>query len=284
MPKMAFPKIAVFKAKKLGQNIPLRKKRAQKNGREEMGRGLADGKRDDGRSNNGEDGVRKKVFNRIIEHRLIEEVSYEQYRDKVRDVYDGPQGAVLAACSMISLHTPLGARMFRERQFDLHGSKYILDVGSGAGQIAKHVLKYADPGAEVTCFDLSHEMLRRARNRLKDSRPRFVVADLASLPFADASFDTVTCGYVLEHLPDPRHGLAELARVMTPGAQMLLLATEDSFSGAWTSRLWCCRTYNRRELRHTCTELGLRWDEELWFTKMHKVFRAGGICVRLVKE
>jgi hypothetical protein len=65
---------------------------------------------------------------------------------------------------------------------------------------------------------------------------------------------------------------------------MLLLTTEDNFSGAWTSRFWCCRTYNRRELQRICAELGLRWDKELWFTKMHKVFRAGGIGVRLVKE
>ena len=255
MPKLAFPENAASKAKR--RNC----------------------KPDDGKN-----GDRKKVFNRIVEHRLIKEVSYEKYRDKVRDVYDGPQGAILATCSLLSLHTPLGDRMFRERQFDLRGAKRILDVGSGAGQLAKHVLKYADPGADVTCFDLSHEMLRRARNRLKNGRPRFVVADLASLPFADASFDTITCGYVLEHLPDPRDGLAELARVMTPGAQMLLLTTEDNFSGAWTSRMWCCRTYNRRKLRNTCAELGLRWDEELWFTKMHKVFRAGGICARLIKD
>ena len=94
--------------------------------------------------------------------------------------------------------------MFRERKFDLRGARRILDVGSGAGQIAKHLIKYADPEAEITCFDLSHEMLRRARNRLKSDRPRFVVADLTRLPFADGSFDCVTCGYVLEHLPDAR--------------------------------------------------------------------------------
>ena len=70
---------------------------------------------------------------------------------------------------MISLHTPLGARMFRERKFDLRGARRILDVGSGAGQIAKHLIKYADREAEITCFDLSYEMLRRARNRLKST-------------------------------------------------------------------------------------------------------------------
>ncbi|MBN1908467.1 MAG: class I SAM-dependent methyltransferase [Pirellulales bacterium] len=228
--------------------------------------------------------LRRNVINRLIEHPLIREVSYEKYRDKVRGVYDGPQGAILATCSMLSLHTPLGDRMFRERKFDLRGARDILDVGSGAGQIAKHVVKYADPEANLTCFDLSHEMLRRARQRLRSSRPQYVVADLARLPFPDASFDCVTCGYVLEHLPDPRDGLAGLARVMRPGAKMLLLTTEDNFGGAWTSRLWCCRTYNRRELARICAELGLHWRRELWFTRMHKVLRAGGICVEIVKE
>jgi len=127
-------------------------------------------------------------------------------------------------------------------------------------------------------------MLRRARNRLKSDRPRFVVADLSRLPFADASFDCITCGYVLEHLPDARLGLSELSRVMRHGGRMLLLATEDTFSGAWTSRMWCCRTYNRRELSRICEELGLCWHRELWFTPMHKVFRAGGICVELLKK
>jgi ubiquinone/menaquinone biosynthesis C-methylase UbiE len=229
-------------------------------------------------------GRKKKVLNRIIEHRLIKRVSFEVYRDKVRDVYDGPQGAMLAACSMISLHTPLGERLFREGKFDLSGLRHMLDVGSGAGQLASHLLKYSDPESQLTCCDLSHEMLRRARTRLKSPRPRFVVADLSRLPFADASFDCVTCGYVLEHLPDAKLGLAELSRVMMPGARMLLLTTEDSFSGAWTSRLWCCRTYNRRELAKICESIGLRWAQELWFTRMHKVFRAGGICVELIKD
>ncbi len=225
-----------------------------------------------------------RIFTGLIEHRLFTKVSYEKYRDKVRNVYDGPQGAMLATCSMLSLHTALGDRLLRERKFDLRGAKRILDVGSGAGQIAKHIVKYADPDASLTCFDLSHEMLRRARQRLKSDRPAYVVADLTRLPFADASFDCVTCGYVLEHVPDPRLGLSELSRVMMPGARMLLLTTEDNFSGAWTSRLWCCRTYNRRELLRTCEQLGLAWEKELWFTRMHKAFRAGGICVHIVKQ
>ena len=229
-----------------------------------------------------------RLLRRIVEHKLIDKVSYEKYRAAVRDKYDGPQGALLSTASFLSLHLSFGDRLFRKRVFDLKGSKRILDVGSGAGQIAKPLVKYADRDASITCFDLSLEMLRRARKRMKSSvsgdlSPRHLVADLTRLPFADATFDCVTCGYVLEHLPDPRPGLAELARVMAPGGRMLLLTTEDNMPGAFTSRFWLCRTFNRKDLHRAVEESGLRWNRELWFSRMHKLFRAGGICVELTR-
>jgi ubiquinone/menaquinone biosynthesis C-methylase UbiE len=229
-------------------------------------------------------GPKTKRLQRLIENDLIRKVSYDEYRDKVQQVYGGPKGAILSVCSMMSLHVPLGERIFRSRRFDLRGAKSILDVGSGAGQIAGHLLKYGDANASVTCTDLSRQMLRRARNRLKSARPRFVSCDLSQLPFPDASFDCLTCGYVLEHLPNPEPGLAEMARVLERGGRMFLLTTEDNFGGAWTSRLWYCRTYNRADLRRLCEQLGLRWRQEIWLSKMHKAIRAGGICVEIEKR
>ncbi len=227
---------------------------------------------------------KKKAINGLLENDLIRRVSYDKYRDKVQEVYGGPKGALLAKCSRISGHLTLGERLLKKRQFDLHGCRDILDVGSGAGQIVGHLLKYADPEASITGIDISTTMLQRARKRLKSDRPKFVTADLAHLPFADESFDCVTCGYVLEHLPEAKTGLSELSRVMKPGGRMLLFTTEDNFGGAWTSRIWCCRTYNRKELIETCRELNLHVRQELWFTRMHKVLRAGGICVELEKR
>jgi ubiquinone/menaquinone biosynthesis C-methylase UbiE len=223
------------------------------------------------------------ALNRIVENDLIDRLSGEEYREKIKDVYGGPKGALLSTASMLSLHIPLGRRLFKTRQFDLRGLESILDVGSGAGQIAQHLLDYADRGTQITCIDLSHRMLERARKRLNSNRPAYVAADLSALPFADESFDGVTCGYVLEHLPDPRVGLSELARVMRPRGRRLLLTTEDNFSGAWTSRVWCCRTYNRQELMNLCESLRLRWKKELWFTRVHQAIRAGGICVEIEK-
>ena len=98
---------------------------------------------------------RGKVINRFLEDKLIQRVSFDEYRAKVRDVYAGPKGAILATCSVLSLHKPLGERLLRTRKFDLRGARHILDVGSGAGQIAGHLIKYADPQAQITCLDLS---------------------------------------------------------------------------------------------------------------------------------
>src|SRR5262245_41415283 len=107
------------------------------------------------------------AFKRLVEDDTIRRVSLDEYQAKVKDVYGGPQGALLATCSMLSLHVPLGKRLFRTRKFNLAGMKSILDVGSGAGQIAKHLLKYGDRDAQITCIDLSQPMLRRARHRLR---------------------------------------------------------------------------------------------------------------------
>lgn len=79
----------------------------------------------------------------------------------------------------------------------------ILDAGCGEG----FVLDRLRGGFGV---DISAPALAYARQRLDDPVNQ---ANLYNLPFADNSFDLVVCLEVLEHLPEPGHGLAELLRV-----------------------------------------------------------------------
>ncbi|MGE3406227.1 MAG: class I SAM-dependent methyltransferase [Pirellulales bacterium] len=228
--------------------------------------------------------TRKPRLQRMVESGLMRRMSFRDYQSKVLDLYDGPRGAFLVAFSTVSGHLALGERLLKSRRFDLRGVRRMLDVGCGVGQLAKHALRYGDPELSITCIDLSTRMLRRARRRLKNDATDHVAADLSRLPFADGSFDCVTCGYVLEHLPDAQIGLSEMARVLSPGGRVLLLTTEDNFSGACTSRFWRCRTYNRGELRRTAQDLGLVWRQDLWLSRMHQALKAGGICVELQKQ
>ncbi|NOX57039.1 MAG: class I SAM-dependent methyltransferase [Planctomycetes bacterium] len=226
---------------------------------------------------------KRRPLPRLLEFQGIRRWGLEQYRRKVRRIYDGPAGHVLPWGSILSLHEPLVGHLLRAKKFDVSRFHDILDVGSGAGQILRHLLKVARPDARLVACDLSTQMLRRARQRLKSDRPEFITADITSLPFPDESFDCVTCGWVLEHLPDPRPGLAEMARVLRPGGSILILATEATLSGVIVSRTWKCRTYSRDELREACSDVGLTWREQMWFTRFHELFKMGGILVEATR-
>jgi SAM-dependent methyltransferase len=207
--------------------------------------------------------------------------SFDAYRRFIQNHYDGLPGALTSVTGLLTGHEALAGRLIRPEAFDVRGCKRILDAACGNGRYSRFLLRHADPDAVLTSFDLSPRMLSRARARLKNERVSQALADLTRLPYADASFDAVVCGWVLEHLPDPRPGLRELARVLQTGGKLLLLSTEDTLTGAMCSRLWHCRTYNRAELRQVCAECGLRWQREMWFSGMHRLLKLGGIIVEL---
>jgi SAM-dependent methyltransferase len=226
-------------------------------------------------------GRKPRVLNAVLDsiapprRRLIDD------RRLLQDRYNGLPGALTAVTGILTGHEAFAGRLIRPGAFDVRGRKRILDAACGNGRYSRFLLRYADPDAKLTAFDLSPVMLKRARERLKDRRVTYAVADLTRLPYADATFDAIVCGWVLEHLPDPRPGLRELTRVLAPGGQLLLLSTEDTVLGAVCSRLWSCRTYNRRLLRRACAECGLTWGREMWFSGLHRLLRLGGIIVEL---
>jgi ubiquinone/menaquinone biosynthesis C-methylase UbiE len=209
---------------------------------------------------------------------------FAEYRTRIRKHYDGLAGELTSVTGVITGHEALAGRLIRPGAFDVRGCKRILDAGCGNGRYSHFLLRHADADAVLTGFDLSVKMLGRARARLRSPRVGLVAADLTRLPYPDGTFDAVVCGWVLEHLPDPMPGLNELARVMVPGGKLLLLCTEDTFTGAWCSRLWHCRTYNRAELRGCCETTGLHWARELWFSRLHRWLRLGGIIVEMHKK
>ncbi len=88
----------------------------------------------------------------------------------------------------------------------------VLDFGCGTG---RHTTWLAAAGATVTAIDFSKGMLAEARRKPGSANVRFLTHDLrAPLPFADAAFDLVVSGLVLEHLQDLSGPLAEVRRVL----------------------------------------------------------------------
>lgn len=89
----------------------------------------------------------------------------------------------------------------------------VLEVGCGTGDLAAAL---AEAGGLVTALDQDPAMLALAAPRLKGA-PGPVQGALPRLPFADRTFDVVVANFVVNHLADPRAGVAELTRVCAAG-------------------------------------------------------------------
>jgi ubiquinone/menaquinone biosynthesis C-methylase UbiE len=100
----------------------------------------------------------------------------------------------------------------------------VLDVGCGPGHLVERL---ADRGLTVSGIDLDPAMIERAGRRLGD-RAELVAADVASLPFPDASFDLVVSTLSMHHWADHRGGLDEIGRVLKPEGRALIF----DFGGA----------------------------------------------------
>ena len=82
----------------------------------------------------------------------------------------------------------------------------VLDAGCGPGVVA---LAAQRRGAEVTAVDQSEAMVTLARSAGVDARQ----AGADRLPFETGAFDAAVAGFLINHLPRPVEGVAELARV-----------------------------------------------------------------------
>lgn len=90
-----------------------------------------------------------------------------------------------------------------------------LDLCCGHGNVAAGLVK---AGARVTALDFSVAMLEMARAAVPEAR--FVEGDAMALEFDDQSFDAVTIGFGMPHVPDPPKVIAEARRVLRPGGRL----------------------------------------------------------------
>jgi len=112
----------------------------------------------------------------------------------------------------------------------------LLDVGSGRGAIA---VAAAARGCAVTAVDAAPRMvaLLGAAHPGIDTR----VMDIHRLDLPDSSFDLATGGFVIHLVAEPHRGLAELHRVLRPGATLALTTPGpaedggrwDAFNAIW---------------------------------------------------
>ncbi len=110
---------------------------------------------------------------------------------------------------------------WREQLWSLVNGSKLLEVGVGTGKN----MAYYPKGLQITAIDLTPGMLERAQKRAANLKldVDLRLGDVQALDYPGASFDTAVATFVLCSVPDPVLGLRELARVVKPGGQVLLL-------------------------------------------------------------
>jgi SAM-dependent methyltransferase len=141
---------------------------------------------------------------------------------------------------------------------DLRGLR-VLDVAGGDGYWAARARAR---GAWAVAVDLADAKLKRGSQLT--APPALVRGDALELPFADASFDRVMSVCAIEHFADGARALDEMARVLAPGAELVMSADALTLAERWPRlyRAHCerrrvKRTYSHDELAALLTRCGL---------------------------
>ncbi len=113
-----------------------------------------------------------------------------------------------------------------------------LEIGAGSGFNLPH---YTAAVSELIVSEPSPHMREHLRERLEAVAPpvgSWELADASAerLPFDDASFDTVTGGFIMCSIPEPASALGEIARVLRPGGRYIFLEHVHAGEGTMLGR------------------------------------------------
>jgi len=103
----------------------------------------------------------------------------------------------------------------------------VLDLACGVGDPALSIAAEVAPSGRVTATDLGPGMMSLAEELARKkglANIEFREANAESLPFADASFDVLSCRFGIMFFPDLAKALRECLRVLKPGGRAAFVA------------------------------------------------------------
>lgn len=145
--------------------------------------------------------------------------------EKVRSMFSEIAGRYDLANNILSggVH-----HLWRTKLVDWSGAKpgdKILDCATGTGDLAIQFKSVVGPTGKVRGTDFCEEMMipAPAKAGARGLEIEFSQADVTALPFEDAAFDISSISFGIRNVADPRKGISELARVVRPGGQVMIL-------------------------------------------------------------
>jgi ubiquinone/menaquinone biosynthesis C-methylase UbiE len=139
----------------------------------------------------------------------------------------------------------------------------LLDIGCGSGTLVSLLAGTRLPLQRLVALDFAEKMCRVARNKARakgcDRAISYVNADSEHLPFADASFDAITCSNSFHHYPHQPNVIREMRRILRPDGRLMLIdGFRDNIVGWFVFDVCIARVEG---MIHHVTW----WDLDRWF-------------------
>ncbi|GGI39856.1 bifunctional demethylmenaquinone methyltransferase/2-methoxy-6-polyprenyl-1,4-benzoquinol methylase [Mammaliicoccus stepanovicii] len=114
------------------------------------------------------------------------------------------------------------------REMNVKPGSKALDVCCGTADWTIQLSHAVGPYGEVMGIDFSENMLEVGHKKTENmANIHLIHGDAMALPFEDNEFDYVTIGFGLRNVPDYKHVLSELKRVVKPGGMVVCLETSQ---------------------------------------------------------
>jgi arsenite methyltransferase len=125
--------------------------------------------------------------------------------------------------------------------------------------VTASLARAAGPDGLALGVDISEPMLARAVRAEAGPQVGFLRADAQRLPFRDETFDAVVSIAMLQLIPEPAAALAEMIRVLRPGARMAVMVPTAGRAGALMRLLpdGGAHFFTDDEISDTLEDLGL---------------------------
>jgi arsenite methyltransferase len=150
----------------------------------------------------------------------------------IQAAWASPVGSMLYDRAQLIARRVLTAVQQPTDWLDIPPGGVALDVGSGPGNVTASLARAAGPDGLALGVDISEPMLARAVRAEAGERVGFLRADAQHLPFRDETFDAVVSIAMLHLIPEPSVALAEMARILRPGARMAVMVPTAGRAGA----------------------------------------------------
>jgi demethylmenaquinone methyltransferase/2-methoxy-6-polyprenyl-1,4-benzoquinol methylase len=148
---------------------------------------------------------------------------------RVRGVFDSVAAKYDVMNDLLSFGLHRAWKAYTVAVADVRPGMQVLDIAGGTGDLARAFARRAGPTGRVVLTDINEAMLAVGRDRLLDEGVALptMVCDAEHLPFptgtAGSGFDRVSVAFGLRNMTHKEVALAEMARVLKPGGQLLVL-------------------------------------------------------------